>query len=103
MFSVRTLTATVEGGESIERGTTRADVSCAMRRKARQELSPNVWLFSGYRANLDLPNAQACQTVVVTFANDKVVNLQLVNKPAATVIAANLNRSSSMKNMASKK
>jgi hypothetical protein len=100
VFPVRALTATREGGEQIERGTTRADVSWAMRRKARQELSPNVWVYFGYRANLDLANAEACQIVIVTFANDEVVDLQLVNKPAVAVIAANLKPIPSVRNIA---
>jgi hypothetical protein len=101
-FSVRTLTARSEGGDQIERGTPRADVLWAMRQKARQELSPDVWLYSGYRANLDLANKQDCTTLVITFANGKVVDLKLVNRPAAAAIAANLNHSSSVRNIANK-
>ena len=101
MFSVRTLTATVEGGESIQRGTTRSYVSSTMRRKVRKELSPDVWVYPGYKANHDLANAQRCETLVITFADDKVIDLKLVNGPAVAAIAAYLDHSSPVKNITS--
>jgi hypothetical protein len=102
-FPVSALIATPQGGERIERGTTRADATWALRRMPHQELSPDVWVYPGYHANLDAANDHGCGTLMVTFANDKVVDLKLVNKPAAAVIAANLSRSSSVRNVASKK
>ncbi len=101
-FPVKTLTASAQGGEQIELGTTRSDVSWAMRNKSRQELSPDVWVFSGYHADNDLANAQDCGTLVIRFAHDKVVDMQLVNKPAVTIIASNLKPVSSTRSIASK-
>jgi hypothetical protein len=89
-FSVNTLTASAQGGEQISRGTSRGDVAYAMRLKARQELSPDVWVYSGYHADLDLANQQNCGTLVITFADNKVADIQLVNGPAAVIIASNL-------------
>lgn len=102
-FPVKTLTASVQGGEQIERGTSRGDVSYAMRFKSRQELSPDVWTYSGYHADLDLANQKDCGTLVITFAHDKVVDIQLVNQPAAAIIATNLKLGGSMRNIASSK
>lgn len=92
-FPVKTLTATDQGGEQIERGASRGFVSWAMRSKHREELAPDVWAYSGYHANLDLANQQGCGTLIITFVHDKVVSMQLVNKPAAGLIAANLKAS----------
>ena len=103
MFPVSTLTATVEGGESIQRGTSRSSVLVAMRLKARRELSPNVWLYPGYKANLDLANAQRCETMVVTCADDKGIDLKLVHGPAVAAIAAYLDHSSPVKTITSTK
>ena len=89
-YPVNTLTASAQGGEQISRGTPRGDVSWAMRFKSRQELSPDIWVYSGYHADLDLANQQDCGTLVITFANNKVADMQLVNKSAITVIASNL-------------
>ena len=102
-FPVKTLTASVHGGEQIERGTPRGFVAWAMRLKSHEELTPDVWVYTGYHADLDQANQQDCGTLVITFANDKVVDLQLVNKPAAAFIAANLKNSQAIKNVASAK
>jgi hypothetical protein len=101
-INVRTLVATSGGGVQIERGMSRWDVSYAMRYNFREELSPDVWVYTGFRANVDSPAAQDCKTVVITFAHNRVSNLQLVNKPAVDVIAANLKLGSSATNVASK-
>jgi len=100
-FPVRTLTATSEGGEQIELGTSRVDVSWAMRGKRCQQLSPDVWVYSGYHADLDLANEQGCDTLIITFAHGQVASMRLVNKPAATIVANNLQRHSSTRNIAS--
>jgi hypothetical protein len=101
-YSVNTVTVTSNGSMKIERGMYRGDVSWALRYKTHEELSPNVWVFSGYHANLDLANDQGCENLVVTFADDKVADLRLVNKTAAAAIAANLQRGSSARNLASR-
>lgn len=89
-YPVYNLTASAQGGEQISRGTSRGDVAWAMRFKSRQELSPDIWVYSGYHADLDLANQQDCGTLVITFANNKVADMQLVNKPATVIIASNL-------------
>jgi hypothetical protein len=99
---VQTVTVASNGNIKIERGMYRGDVSFAMKYKNREELSPNVWVYSGFHANSDAEIAQGCESVVITFANDKVVDLQLVNRPAATSIAANLRLGSSARNIASR-
>lgn len=101
-LTVRTLIATSNGDMKVQRGMDRGDVSFAMKYKARQELSHDIWAYTGYHTDLDLADARECQTVVITFVNDKVVDLQLVNKPAVAVIAMNLKASSPTRNLASK-
>lgn len=101
-YPVNTVTATSNGDVKIVRGMYRGDVSWAMRYKSHEELSPDVWVFSGFHANLDQANDQECGTLVITFANNKVVNLQLVNRPAVSALAANLRLDSPVKNIASR-
>jgi len=101
-FTVRTLIATSNGDMKIQRGMDRGDVSYAMKYKVRQELSHDVWAYAGYHTDLPLADARDCRTVVITFVNDQVADLQLVNKPAVAVIAMNLKASSPSRNLASK-
>ena len=61
-----------------------------MKYKSHVELSSDVWVFTGYRADLDLANQRGCDKVVITFVHDKVADLQLVNRPAVGVITAGL-------------
>ncbi len=101
-YPISTLIATSNGDMKVVRGTSIGDVSFALRYNARQELSPNVWAYSGFHANLDLANDQECGTVVITFVNGQVSDMRLVNKPAAAAIAANLKLGASARNIASK-
>lgn len=101
-FTVRTLIASSNGDMKIVRGMDKEDVSFAMKYKDREQLSPDVWVYTGYHSENDLANARECWTMVIKFAQGKVVDLQLVNKPAVTVIALNLKSNSSSKNLASK-
>jgi hypothetical protein len=102
IFSIHTLSATSNGGIRIERGMDREDVSWAMKYKSHVELSPDVWVFTGYRADLDLANQRGCDKVVITFVNDKVADLQLVNRPAVGAIAANLRANYPARDIASR-
>ena len=76
-------------GDFIQRGDTRATVLFVMGRP-RQELSPDVWVYSGYQADLDLANEQGCDTQVITFAQGRVVDLKLVNESATRIVTADL-------------
>lgn len=87
-YPVSTLTVASSGYEQIARGATRGTVSRVMG-SAYRELSPDVWVYHGYHADLDLANEQGCGTLIITFAEGKVADLKLVNKPAADKIAAN--------------
>jgi hypothetical protein len=102
-YSVRTVIATSNGNMKVERGMTREDVSFAMRYKTREQLSSNVWVYTGFHAeNSDLANDKGCGTVVITFSNDRVADLQLLNKPAVSATAENLSLGSPARNIASK-
>ena len=101
-YPIGVLTAASNGDMKVVRGASMGDVSYALRYKVRQELSPNVWAYSGFHANLDLANDQECGTVVITFVNGQVSDMRLVNKPAVAAIAANLKLGSSARNIASK-
>jgi hypothetical protein len=101
-YPIGTLIAASNGDMKVVRGASMGDVSYALRYKVRQELSPNVWAYSGFHANLDLANDQECGTVVITFVNGQVSDMRLVNKPAVAAIAANLKLGSSARNIASK-
>ena len=101
-YSVNTVTFTSNGDMKITRGMYRGNVSWATRYKSHEELSPDVWAFNGFHANLDMANDQQCGTLVVTFANDEVVDLRLVNKPAVAAIVAKLKSTSPARNLASR-
>jgi predicted secreted hydrolase len=87
-YTVSRLTVASSGYEQIARGATQGTVSRVMGSPFR-ELAPDVWAYHGYHANLDLANAQGCDTLIVTFARGKVADLKLVNRSAAELIAAN--------------
>ena len=55
-----------------------------------RKISPDVWVYNHCRADLALPNDLQCDNLVVTFAQDRIVDLKLVNVRAVQVIAANL-------------
>jgi hypothetical protein len=102
-YSVRTLISTSNGDIKVTRGMSREDVSFAMRFKAREQLTNDIWVYTGYHAeNSDQATDQSCGTVVITFSNDRVVDLQLVNRPAFAAIVASLKPGSSVKGLASK-
>lgn len=89
-------------GDQIKRGDSREKVRSLFGSGSRR-LSRNVWLYHGFAADLPQANAQGCRTVVVTFANDQVVDMKCVNDSAAAIIAANLNLIPSARNIAGKK
>ena len=53
-----------------------------------RQLSANVWVYYGFHP--ETANALGCDTLVVTFAQNKVSDLKIVNERAVQVIAANL-------------
>jgi hypothetical protein len=88
-YRVSVLTLASEGYIRIAPGTARSTVERMMGSPFR-EISPDVWIYHNYRADLDLANEQHCDTLVVTFAHDRIVDLKLVNPRGAQVIAADL-------------
>jgi hypothetical protein len=99
---VETITVASNGYMKITRGSDLGDVFFAMKFKNRERLASNVWVFHDFHANSSADFVQGCRFVVVTFADKKVVNLQLVNQPAVTSIAASLKLGSSAGNLASR-
>jgi len=87
-YSVSDVTSASSGFEKISLGATQATVERILG-SHRHELSPDVWVYHNYHADLALANDQGCDTVVITFAQGKVTDLKLVNHPAAMVLAAN--------------
>ncbi len=53
-----------------------------------RQLSANVWVYYGFHP--ETPDAIGCDTLVVTFAQNKVSDLKIVNERAVQVMAANL-------------
>jgi len=101
-YSVGTLIATSNANIKVMRGMARGDVSFAMKFKSCQQLTPDIWVYTGYHAENSALAIDQGLIVVITFSNDRVVDLQLVNKPAFAAIAANLKPGSPEKNLASK-
>lgn len=80
----------------------KSEVSWVMHYNRCEELSPDVWAYSGFRADLNLANDRDCTNLVIRFSQGKVVDLQLVNRPAVTIIVAGLKSGDPTRNLASK-
>jgi hypothetical protein len=78
---------TTATGDVITAGDTAATVRAILGHPLK-ELAPDVWTYRTYRADLDLANDQGCDTIVITFAHNKVVDMKLVNDRAVAVLAA---------------
>jgi hypothetical protein len=87
--TVTTNTVTTGGYEKISLGATQMTLLRFMGSPSR-ELSPDIWVYHGYRADLALADEEGCDTLVITFAEGKVADLKLVNHSVATIMAANL-------------
>lgn len=84
------------------RGDSRNTVRAALGQAPRQ-LSPDVWVYPGFGGRVAKYMAPVCEDLVVTFAEDRVVDLKLVNAPAVRVIAASLRPKPVIRHVAGKK
>lgn len=73
--------------DQIESGMPRIAVTVRLGQPS-QRLSENVWAYRGFRVRNGSSGQEACDTLVVTFADDLVSDLRLVNRPAEVAIAA---------------
>ncbi|HUJ42667.1 MAG TPA: hypothetical protein VLW52_03560 [Opitutaceae bacterium] len=88
-FSVRSVMVN-QGRDTIKPGTTLMTVLRLMG-SLHEDLSPHVWVYHGFQADdVDLANKLGCDTLLITFAQGKVANMELVNDHAVNVIASNL-------------
>lgn len=101
-FHVPSVTVVSNGNMTITRGSDASDVFYAMKYKNRERLASGVWVFSDFHADTDAPNVKGCRSVVVTFENNQVIDLQLVNQSAKVSIAARLSNGSTGRNLASR-
>ncbi|MEO6001836.1 MAG: hypothetical protein ABIZ04_00005 [Opitutus sp.] len=91
-YPVKSVTVSDPFLPAIERGTDRATVLEVMGAPFGR-LTPNVWLYHNYRtSDLKQANDLDCRSLMVTFANDKVSKMTLVNQRAASLIAKNINQ-----------
>ena len=86
-YLVSAVTSASSGYEKISRDATPGTVRRVLGSPCR-ELSPDVWIYYHYHADLALANEQACDIVVITFSRGKVADLKLVNQSAARYLAA---------------
>lgn len=97
---VRALIANSHGGDQITRGDSRERVRSIIGH-AKRELSRDVWLYHGFTADSRQANDHGCRNLMITFANDQVLDLKFVNEPAEAIIAATL-KVPAMRNVARK-
>ena len=71
---------------SVTPGTSKWVAEMRLGRPAHR-LTPDVWVYTGYRADLDRVNRQGCNILIVTLANGRVARMQFANQPAFQVIA----------------
>lgn len=48
----------------------------------------NVWVYPNYRGSGDSPIVEQCTMLVITFDNDRVASLGLMNPKAAKIVAS---------------
>ena len=73
-------------GYVITRGTSTLDVLQWLGAPHRKP-SSDTWVYYGYHADFAPANDQQCSTLVLTIARGDIVDIQLVNKQAAQLIA----------------
>jgi hypothetical protein len=76
--------------ESIRRGTSRNEVLAKVGSPGSR-LSTDVWVYWNYRCNDATANRLGYDALILTFANDRVTDMKIVN---AQTLAAALNRRS---------
>ncbi|MEO7599965.1 MAG: hypothetical protein ABIV50_13595 [Opitutus sp.] len=93
-YPVTSVTVADRFRPTIERGTDRATVVEVMGQPSAR-LTPDVWLYHNYRTNdLSQANDLGCRSMIVTFANEKVSKMNLVNQRAAYLISKNAKQKS---------
>ncbi len=99
---IQSVTLVSNSSTVIARGADFGDVFFAMKYKNRERLSPDVWVFHGFQDTANHSAVRDCRSVVVTFAQGKVADLQFVNRAAVTVLAANLRAGSAVRELAAR-
>ncbi|MBK8475819.1 MAG: hypothetical protein IPL39_05765 [Opitutaceae bacterium] len=57
-----------------------------------RQIWPNVWIYGGFTADLVRARADGCNTLVVTFEQDRVADLKLINPRGTRVLLASSHR-----------
>ena len=78
------------GLDEIAHGTSKAAV-LQLIGSPRQALTSDVWVYRGFRANLDAADTRDCSTLVITFTRGEVASLKLMNQAAVGIIAMQSN------------
>src|SRR5207249_2915371 len=80
----------VRSGETVAaRGFNMSDVRRHLG-EPREKLSANVWVYHNFNAGNAQDRADDCDTLLVTFADGRVSNIQLVNDRAEKIFAAQI-------------
>lgn len=53
---------------------------------------PNVWIYRGFTTDLERARADGCNTLLVTFEQDRVADLKLINPRGTRVFLARSTR-----------
>ncbi len=56
------------------------------------KVAPNVWIYSDFKGNLESAREDCCEYLVVTFQDERVADIKLVNCCAFRALASNPNR-----------
>lgn len=86
-FSHSVGSVTPKNGSLVTRGQTPEQVIQAIGNPARK-LSPDVWVFPGFDAGTEQSRTDDCGILVVSFVEERVADLSLINPAAETVLAA---------------
>ena len=74
------------GNSVITQGTTKFEVLQSLG-SPHHRLNDNTWVYPGFRGDSTQRQEDDCNTLLITFTDDRVSDLKLANNRAVTVIA----------------
>lgn len=82
----------VHNGETLVMVGTAESSVCYNLGSPNRKLNDNVWIYNGFKANLERANDQRCDTLLVEFQGGRVADIKLINPRAVRVLVAQAKR-----------
>lgn len=84
--AIRVRAVEKDGADVVKVGSTDSRVMEELGRPLTK-YGDNVWVYPNYRANQPVDEKLGCSTLLISFENDRVSGIALVNQRAATIVA----------------